>query len=48
MQALELIERQFGTLPSIFTTESGDLANSQNEEIDDWSDKDDVMTEVKK
>lgn len=47
-QALELIERRFGTLPNIFASYPEDLDTSRSDASDDWSDKEDVLTEFKK
>ncbi|XP_049877475.1 cilia- and flagella-associated protein 36 isoform X2 [Pectinophora gossypiella] len=48
LQALELIERRFGTMPSIFSADPEDLDSSRSDESEDWPDNDDVMTEIKK
>lgn len=48
LQALELIEKRFGTTPNLFTTEPEDLDSSHSDESSDWPDNDDVMTEIKK
>ncbi|XP_063627893.1 cilia- and flagella-associated protein 36 [Cydia splendana] len=48
LQALELIERRFGALPSLFATLPEDLETSRSDESEDWPDADDVMTEIKK
>ncbi|XP_050354213.1 cilia- and flagella-associated protein 36 [Nymphalis io] len=47
LQALELIEKRFGTMPNLFTTEPEDIQSSHDERSD-WPDNDDVMTEIKK
>ncbi|XP_013135514.1 PREDICTED: cilia- and flagella-associated protein 36 isoform X2 [Papilio polytes] len=48
LQALELIERRYGVLPNLFSSDSEDLDTSRSEEEDGWQDNDDVMTEIKK
>ncbi|KAG6452453.1 cilia- and flagella-associated protein 36 [Manduca sexta] len=48
LQALELIERRYGAMPNLFSSDSEDLDTSRSEESDDWPDNDDVMTEIKK
>ncbi|XP_034834252.1 cilia- and flagella-associated protein 36 isoform X1 [Maniola hyperantus] len=48
LQALELIEKRFGTMPNLFTAEPEDLDSSHSDESSDWPDNDDVMTEIKK
>ncbi|XP_046971513.1 cilia- and flagella-associated protein 36 [Vanessa cardui] len=48
LQALELIEKRFGTMPNLFSTEPEDLQSSHIDERSDWPDNDDVMTEIKK
>lgn len=50
LQALELIERRFGMLPSLFSQDVDGSAYGSKDRGDegDWSDVDDVMTEVKK
>ncbi|GBP04127.1 Cilia- and flagella-associated protein 36 [Eumeta japonica] len=53
LQALELIERRFGAVPSVYTTETEDeipmaTQDDQTEDDEDWTNKDDVMTEIKK
>ncbi|XP_013183465.1 cilia- and flagella-associated protein 36 [Amyelois transitella] len=47
LQALELIERRFGTLP-LFSSDAEDLDSSRSDESEGWPDNDDVMTEIKK
>ncbi|KAJ2938750.1 hypothetical protein O0L34_g3366 [Tuta absoluta] len=46
LQALELIERRFGTMPNIFS-DVEDLDSTRSDESEDWPDNDDVMTEIK-
>ncbi|VVC96429.1 unnamed protein product [Leptidea sinapis] len=48
LQALELIEKRFGTLPSLFSSGTDDLDSSRSDESADWPDNDDVMMEIKK
>ncbi|CAH2045572.1 unnamed protein product, partial [Iphiclides podalirius] len=48
LQALELIERRYGAMPSLFSSDSEDLDTSRSGEDNDWQDNDDVMTEIKK
>ncbi|XP_026489746.2 cilia- and flagella-associated protein 36 [Vanessa tameamea] len=48
LQALELIEKRFGTMPNLFSTEPEDLQSSHIDVRSDWPDNDDVMTEIKK
>ncbi|CAH2094639.1 unnamed protein product [Euphydryas editha] len=48
LQALELIEKRFGTMPNLFSTEPNDVESSRSDENPDWPDNDDVMTEIKK
>ncbi|XP_053613262.1 cilia- and flagella-associated protein 36 [Plodia interpunctella] len=47
LQALELIERRFGTMP-LFSSDVEDLDSSRSDESEGWPDTDDVMTEIKK
>ncbi|KAL4715963.1 hypothetical protein ACJJTC_013263 [Scirpophaga incertulas] len=47
LQALELIERRYGTMPNLYSTEP-EFVSMPSEETDDWPDCDDVMTEIKK
>ena len=47
-QALELIERRYGTMAHLFSAEPEDLDTSRSDESEDWPDNDDVMTEIKK
>ncbi|CAH0400443.1 unnamed protein product [Chilo suppressalis] len=47
LQALELIERRYGAMPNLFTSEPDfDLPSTNGTE--EWPDNDDVMTEIKK
>ncbi|CAH2244283.1 cilia- and flagella-associated protein 36 [Pararge aegeria] len=48
LQALELIEKRFGTMPNLFTADPEDLDSSQSDGSPGWPDNDDVMTEIKK
>ncbi|XP_068619281.1 cilia- and flagella-associated protein 36 [Battus philenor] len=48
LQALELIERRYGAMPSLFSSDSEELDTSHSDEDDGWQDNDDVMTEIKK
>ncbi|XP_072929970.1 cilia- and flagella-associated protein 36 isoform X2 [Epargyreus clarus] len=48
LQALELIEQRYGTMPSLFSMDQEDLDTSNSDESIDWPDNDDVMTEIKK
>lgn len=48
LQALELIEKRFGTTPNLFSTQTDDLNSSPGDGDSDWPDCDDVMTEIKK
>ncbi|KAJ0173689.1 hypothetical protein K1T71_010838 [Dendrolimus kikuchii] len=48
LQALELIERRYGTMPSLFSNDAEDLDSSRSEENEEWPDNDDVMIEIKK
>ncbi|XP_026735275.1 cilia- and flagella-associated protein 36 [Trichoplusia ni] len=48
LQALELIERRYGTMPNLFSTEPEELDSSRSDESEEWPDNDDVMTEIKK
>ncbi|XP_026314975.1 cilia- and flagella-associated protein 36 isoform X2 [Hyposmocoma kahamanoa] len=48
LQALELIERRYGAMPSLFTADPEDLDSSRSDESEQWPDNDDVMTEIKK
>ncbi|XP_012545281.2 cilia- and flagella-associated protein 36 [Bombyx mori] len=48
LQALELIERRYGTMPSIFMSDTEKLETSETNENEEWPDNDDVMTEIKK
>ncbi|CAH0728404.1 unnamed protein product, partial [Brenthis ino] len=48
LQALELIEKRFGTMPNIFSSEPDDLNSTPSDGDSDWPDCDDVMTEIKK
>ncbi|XP_075983260.1 cilia- and flagella-associated protein 36 [Anticarsia gemmatalis] len=48
LQALELIERRYGTMP-LFSNEPEELDSSRSTDTsEDWPDNDDVMTEIKK
>ncbi|CAG9789237.1 unnamed protein product [Diatraea saccharalis] len=47
LQALELIERRYGAMPSLFSTETN-YEMPENDETEEWPDSDDVMTEIKK
>lgn len=47
LQALELIERRYGVMPNIFSSDTEDLDASRSDESDGWPDCDDVMTELK-
>ncbi|CAB3246019.1 unnamed protein product [Arctia plantaginis] len=47
LQAIELIERRYGTMP-LFSNEPEELDSSKSTDNDDWPDNDDVMTEIKK
>ncbi|CAK1583565.1 unnamed protein product [Parnassius mnemosyne] len=48
LQALELIERRYGTMPNLFTSDSEKLDTTRSDEGEDWQDHNDVMTEIKK
>ncbi|CAG4953521.1 unnamed protein product [Parnassius apollo] len=48
LQALELIERRYGVMPNLFTSDSEKLDTTRSEGDEDWQDHDDVMTEIKK
>ncbi|XP_028176229.1 cilia- and flagella-associated protein 36 [Ostrinia furnacalis] len=48
LQALELIERRFGAMPNLFSSEAEEFDSPRSEESGDWPDNDDVMTEIKK
>ncbi|XP_059053437.1 cilia- and flagella-associated protein 36 [Achroia grisella] len=48
LQALELIERRFGTMPNIFSSEPEDVDSSRSDESDGWPENDEIMTEIKK
>ncbi|KAM3962445.1 cilia- and flagella-associated protein 36 [Aphomia sociella] len=48
LQALELIERRFGTMPNIFSSVPEDVDSSRSDESDGWPENDDIMTEIKK
>ncbi|XP_022121308.2 cilia- and flagella-associated protein 36 [Pieris rapae] len=48
LQALDLIEKRYGTMPSLFSCDGEELDSSQSDESVEWPDNDDVMIEIKK
>ncbi|XP_026760764.2 cilia- and flagella-associated protein 36 isoform X1 [Galleria mellonella] len=48
LQALELIERRFGAMPNIFSSEPEDIDSSRSDDSEGWPDNDEIMTEIKK
>ncbi|CAG4986679.1 unnamed protein product [Colias eurytheme] len=48
LQALELIEKRYGAMPSLFSTDTDDFDSSRSDESAEWPDNDDVMIEIKK
>ncbi|XP_038206498.1 cilia- and flagella-associated protein 36 [Zerene cesonia] len=48
LQALELIEKRYGAMPSLYSTDTDDFDSSRSDESAEWPDNDDVMIEIKK
>lgn len=43
-----MIERRYGAMPNLYSSEQEDLDSPRSDESGDWPDNDDVMTEIKK